>query len=106
MSKHSNFSAGMKIKELQAGMENITLVARVVEIGEKIKVKTMYGEVPFAVAIIEDETGRIRLNLWRWQTELIKVGNIVRIENGFVRSFKNQLEINVGSRGKIIVVKK
>ena len=96
----------MKIKELRAGMENITLVARVVEISEKIRVKTRYGEALFAVAIIEDETGRIRLNLWRWQTELIKVGNVVRIENGFVRSFKNQLEINVGSKGKITVVEK
>jgi len=85
-------------------MENITLVARVVEIGEKINVKTRYGEVPLAVAIIEDETGRIRLNLWRQQTELVKVGSIVRIENGFVRSFKNQLEINIGSRGKITAV--
>jgi replication factor A1 len=94
----------MKIKELRAGMENITLVARVVEIGEKINVKTRYGEVPLAVAIIEDETGRIRLNLWRQQTELVKVGSIVRIENGFVRSFKNQLEINIGSRGKITAV--
>jgi len=94
----------MKIKELRAGMENITLVARVVEIGEKINVKTRYGEVPLAVAIIEDETGRIRLNLWRQQAELVKVGSIVRIENGFVRSFKNQLEINIGSRGKITAV--
>jgi len=30
-----------------------------------MRVKTRYGEAPFAVAIIEDETGRIRLNLWQ-----------------------------------------
>jgi ssDNA-binding replication factor A large subunit len=45
----------MKIKELKEGMENITLVARVVEIGEKMKVKTRYGKAILSVAVIEDE---------------------------------------------------
>jgi hypothetical protein len=45
MSKHSNFSTGMKIKELQAGMEKITLVARVVEIGKKGKNKVWRSSV-------------------------------------------------------------
>jgi replication factor A1 len=52
-----------KIKELRDEMNNVNLVARVVEIGEKRMVKTRYGEVPLAVATIEDDTGRIKLNL-------------------------------------------
>jgi adenine-specific DNA glycosylase len=35
---------------------------------------------------------------------LVKVGDTIRVENGFVRSFKGQLELNVGSKGKIVVV--
>jgi len=57
-----------------------------------------------AVALLEDETGNARLNLWRWQIEQERVGDTIRIKNGFVRSFKNQLEANVGSKGRIILI--
>jgi replication factor A1 len=69
-------------------------------------VKTRYGEVPLAVATIEDDTGRIKLNLWRNQADMVKVGNFVKIENGFVRSFRNELQLNVGSKGRITIVER
>lgn len=31
-------------------------------------------------------------------------GDYIRIEKGFVKSFRDQLELNVGSRGKIVIV--
>lgn len=94
----------MKIGELRAGMDGVATTGRVAEIGEKTEVETRFGKSSLAVAVLEDETGHVRLNLWRWQIDLVKVGDIVRIENGFVRSFKDQLELNVGSRGRIFVV--
>ncbi|MDH5437449.1 MAG: hypothetical protein OEX76_00940 [Candidatus Bathyarchaeota archaeon] len=44
------------------------------------------------------------LNLWRRQIDLVKEGDLVRVENAFVRAYRNPLELNVGSRGKIVVL--
>ncbi|MEM3665683.1 MAG: OB-fold nucleic acid binding domain-containing protein [Candidatus Bathyarchaeia archaeon] len=94
----------MKISDLRAGMEGVNVTGRVVKITEETEVETRFGKSRLAVAMLSDDTGSIRLNLWRWQANLVKVGDILIIENGFVRSFKGQLELNVGSRGKIITV--
>jgi replication factor A1 len=96
--------AKLKISDLRAGMEGVSIIGRVVKILEEADVETRFGKSRLAVAMISDETGSIKLNLWRWQAELVKVGDTIRVENGFVRSFKGQLELNVGSKGKIVVV--
>ena len=94
----------MKIKQIRAGMDKVLVEGRISYIGIKRIVKTRFGEAPVATAVLEDDSGKISLNLWRNQIDLVKEGDVVRIENGFVRTFKDQLELNVGSRGRIIVI--
>jgi replication factor A1 len=94
----------LKVKDLRPGMDGVTIRGRIVKISEKIEVETKFGKSFLAVALLADETGSIRLNLWRWQINLVKVVDIIRIENGFVRTFKDQLELNVGSKGKITLI--
>lgn len=94
----------MKIKQIRAGMDGVTVEGHISYIGIKRIVKTKFGEAPVATAVLEDESGKISLNLWRSQIDLVKESDIVRVENGFVRTFKGQLELNVGSKGKITVV--
>lgn len=94
----------MKIKDIRAGMDGITVTGCLTKMGEKREVETRFGKALTVATLLEDDTGRIILNLWRDQIDLVKVGDIVRIENGFVRTFRDQLELNVGSRGKIIVL--
>ena len=60
----------------------------------------------FQDALIEDETGRLNLKLWRNQVDLVRVGDIIKIENGFAVEFGGATEIDVGSRGRITVVKR
>jgi len=96
----------MKIKDVRPGMENITLTVRVISVSKPRKVMTRYGEALVANAVVADETGEIVLNLWRGQVSLVKPGYIIRIENAFARQFKDRIELNVGSRGRIVVVKR
>ena len=96
----------MKIRDLRAGIDGVTVEGWVVSVGEKKLVETRYGPAYVASAILEDETGRIVLNLWRRQIDLVRPGCLVRIENGFVRSYKGRLELNVGKRGRIVVLSK
>jgi replication factor A1 len=94
----------MKINQIRAGMDGVTVTGRISYIGIKKIVKTKFGEAPVARAILEDDTGRIALNLWRGQIDLVKEGDVVRVENGFVRTYRDQLELNVGSRGRIVIL--
>lgn len=94
----------MKINQIRAGMDGVFVEGRISYIGIKRIVQTRYGEAPVATAVFEDDSGKISLNLWRNQIDLVKEGDVVRVENGFVRTFKDQLELNVGSRGKILVL--
>jgi len=94
----------MKLDQISVGMDGLTVEGCISHIGIKRIVKTKYGEAPVATAVLEDDSGKISLNLWRNQMDLVKEGDVVRIENGFVRTFKDQLELNVGSKGRIIVI--
>lgn len=94
----------MKVKDLRPGMDGVTIRGRIVKISEKIEVETKFGKSLLAVALLEDETGSIRLNLWRGQIDLVKVRDEIIVEHGFVRTFKDQAELNVGSRGRITVI--
>jgi len=96
----------VKVKDIKKDMSNIFLTVKVISIGEERLVQTKYGEARVADAIVEDYTGKITLTLWREQIDKVKEGNIIRIENGFVREFKGKLNINVAKNGRIIVLKK
>lgn len=85
-------------------MDGVTVSGRITYIGIKRIVKTRFGEAPVSRAILEDDTGEIALNLWREQIDLVKEGDTVRVESAFVRTYQDQLELNVGSRGKIVVL--
>ena len=94
----------MKINEILAEMDSVIVSGRITYIGIRRTVKTRYGEASVATAVLEDETGKIALNLWRDQIDLVKDGDLVQIENGFVKTYQDKLELNVGSRGKIVLI--
>ena len=92
----------MKIKDIQPNMENIAIEGVVKKIIGPTIIQTRFGPTLFAVAILSDETGTIKLNLWRWQAREVKEGDRLKIVNGFTKKFKEEIELNVGSKGKII----
>jgi len=62
-----------------------------------------FGPARVATAILKDETGQVKLNLWRDQIERAKVGETVRLENAFAREFRGWTELSIGSDGSITV---
>lgn len=56
----------VKIRDLRPGMDGVTVEGWMVAVGEKRLVGTRYGPAYVASAVLEDDTGRIVLNLWRW----------------------------------------
>ena len=84
-----------KIKDLKPHMENVTLVALVVEKSDPTWMG--FDKKRYASAIVEDETGRIKLNLWRDQVDQVKKGDLVRIPGAFVHVRNGTLQISTWS---------
>jgi len=94
----------VKIRDIKAGMRGIILEGVVRFKSDVTYLRTRYGSAKFAYAIIEDDTGSIRLNLFRRQVDIVKVGRRIRVVNAFVKEFRGRLELNVGTDGRIEVL--
>jgi ssDNA-binding replication factor A large subunit len=96
----------IKVGEVRAGIRGMRITGKIREIGEPKEIGTRYGRANLATAILEDETGSIRLNLWRDQIDVAKAGDTVVIENAFAREFSGVLEVNIGADGRIAVLER
>ena len=73
-------------------------------IGIETIVRTRFGEATGDRASPADVTGKIALDTWRDQIDLVEEWDFVKVENGFVRTCRDQSELNVESRGKIVAL--
>jgi replication factor A1 len=95
----------LKIKDLRDNMRNITIEAKVADKSDTREVTSRFKDETYkvATAVIEDETGTIKLTLWNEQIEQVSVGNTVKVENGYVTSFRGEIQLNIGKYGKLTV---
>ena len=95
----------MKIKDLRNGMKNVSVEAKVTEKSEPREVMSRFKDETYKVttALIADETGTIKLTLWNEQINQVNVDNMVKVENGYVTSFRGEIQLNVGKYGKLTV---
>lgn len=95
----------MEIKDLRDGMKRVSVEAKVVEKGSPREVKSKYKDETYKIvdAQVADETGSIKLTLWNEQIDLVNVNDNIKIENGYITSFKGEIQLNIGKFGKLIV---
>ena len=95
----------MNIKDLRNGMKRVDVVAQVVEKGNPREVMSRFKAETYTVAdaVVADETGSIKLTLWNEQIDQVNVNDKIKIENGYVTSFKGEIQLNVGKYGKLTV---
>ncbi|MEM3752801.1 MAG: OB-fold nucleic acid binding domain-containing protein [Candidatus Bathyarchaeia archaeon] len=95
----------MKIKELRNGMKRVNVEAKVIEKSPPREVLSRFSDTTHRVstAVIADETGTIKLTLWNDQINQVNVNDTVKVENGYVTSFKGEIQLNVGKYGKLTV---
>jgi replication factor A1 len=96
----------VKIVDIKEGDNEINVEAEVTEKSYAREVRSKYGHRPLMVAdaTIKDETGSITLTLWNEQISQVMVGDKVKIENGYAKSFRNILQLSTGKYGKITVI--
>jgi len=95
----------VKINELRDGMKRVSVEGKVVEITEPREVTSKFKNETYKVAnaIIADDTGTIKLTLWNEQIDRVKVDNMVKVENGYITSFRGEIQLNVGKFGTLTV---
>lgn len=87
-------------------MKGVQVAGKIIEKPESREVTLKTGQkAKVADLTLADETGKIKLTLWDEQINKVNVGDRVRIENGYVNSYKGELRLNVGRYGKLIVEK-
>lgn len=96
----------MKIKEVYAGMRNVTTTGKVVrkfDVHEFTKGDSI-GKV--CSLVLGDETGTIRVVFWNEQVDLlkdVKEGDVLQVKEGYARENNNDREIHLGNKGEIVV---
>lgn len=96
----------MKINELRDGMRKVDVEGNVIEKSDAREVRSRWTNETYQVAdaTLEDETGTISLTLWNEQVTQVNVGDRVKIENGYIKSFRDILQLNSGKYGSLTVL--
>tara|TARA_Y100000034_G_C6787089_1_gene352149 strand:- start:12 stop:446 length:435 start_codon:yes stop_codon:yes gene_type:complete len=90
-----------KISELTVRQGNVDVEGTIKEIGE-IKNFNKFGrELRVADAILEDDSGTVKLSLWNNDVEKFKAGDQVKITNGYVNEFQGEKQLTAGKFGKM-----
>ena len=95
----------LQIRDLEAGMKQIDLKARVVKIPKSTLVFTRFGNYATVTNIlIADETGVVKLCLWNEQITPISEGAIIQIKNARMSTFRGERQLRIGKNGKLSVI--
>ena len=104
-SRQLEMNSKSEICNLRFGLRGVSFKARVVKKSEVRAVTTKYG-TPLLVCDItlSDGTGKIPLAIWNNQIGTISEGDIVRVENAQVRSFRGKIQLSMSRKIGILTV--
>jgi replication factor A1 len=87
-------------------MRRVDVEAKVIEKSETREVRSRYSNETYRVAdsTIKDDTGTVKLTLWNEQIDQVNVDDTVRIENGYIKSFRGEIQLNVGRYGTLTIL--
>ncbi|MGD2201361.1 MAG: GNAT family N-acetyltransferase [Candidatus Bathyarchaeota archaeon] len=93
------------VEELRDGMKTVDVEGEILEKGVARQVRSRrrrWQTLTVANAGLGDESGRVVLVLWNEQIRQVGVGDKVRVEYGYVGSYRGVTQLNVGRAGKLI----
>ncbi len=94
----------MKISELTSGTGNVNLEAEVVSIATPREINKYGRTLRVADVTIRDDSGTITLVLWNENIDKISEGAKIKIENGYVNTWQDNVQLTLGKFGKLSVV--
>jgi len=95
----------MQIKDLKPNTPIDEIEVEVVDMEEPREFTSFRGSGRVVNANVKDETGTVRLTLWNDDVDKVAPGSKIRIENGWAKEYRGELQIGVGKFGKMTVEK-
>ncbi|MBU2522770.1 MAG: DNA-binding protein [Nanoarchaeota archaeon] len=94
----------MKIQDIKPNQGKISIEAIIVEIDSPRDINSAAGSLKVANAIIQDDSGKMKLTLWNAEIDKVKVGDKIRITNGFAKEYRDEIQLSAGKFGKLEVI--
>jgi replication factor A1 len=91
----------MKIASLKPGMRRVDVSGTIVDMESPREVQTKFGPGQVASATLQDDSSSVKVTLWNENISRVDVGSTISIENGYVDSFRGELQLNVGRYGRL-----
>ena len=94
----------MKISELQPKQSGINVEVVIVDKGD-VREFTKFGKVGrVCTAVVKDDSGQINMTLWNDDIDKVKVGDRVKLTNGFVNEWQGEMQLTTGRAGQLEVL--
>ena len=93
----------MDIKDLKPNKSVDVLEVEVVDIEEPKEFTSFKGSGTLANAKVRDKSGEVKLTLWNDQIDQVQKGAKLKIENGWVKEYRGELQISTGKFGKLTI---
>lgn len=98
----ANLSVGTTktVQELTPGEQSVNLLAKVLSVNRREieqddrKKEIYYGR-------LADETGVVSYTVWETQGLDLREGDVLRIQNGYTKEFRGEVQLNVGNRATV-----
>jgi len=94
----------MAIKDVQPKSAIETLEGEITEIGQVREFQKFGKPGRVCTARIKDESGDCNLSLWNEQIDQVKVGDKVKIENGYASDWQGDVQVSTGRNGTLNVI--
>lgn len=94
----------MKLVEIRPNQGKINVEAVIVEMDSPREINSASGSLKVANAVIQDDSGKLKLTLWNAEIEKVKVGDKIRITNGFAKEYRDEIQLSAGKFGKLEVI--
>ena len=98
-------TSDLQIKDIDARVRRVNVKAKVVGKSIPRYVFSRFGDaLTLSTATISDGTGSMRMALWNTEIDRVSIGDTVQINNGRVRTFRGELQVSLGRKGRLQVV--
>ena len=94
----------MKINELKPRQGKIEIEVTKTDIGETRTFEKFGKPGRVCNVTASDDTGEIKLTLWNDEIDTIKIGDKVKITNGYVNEFQGEKQLTAGRFGKLEII--
>lgn len=94
----------MKLSELQPKQSEVNVEVEVIDLSE-VREFTKFGRVGrVCTATVKDDSAQMNMTLWNDDIDKVKVGDNLKLTNGFVNEWQGELQLTTGRAGQLEVL--